>query len=148
LKINYLNIKIKKTMKKFFNFKTILATLVLTAMLAVPMVAFGQGDLSGQIDENLQRTGLQDDLGSAGNLPETIGNIITVVLGFLGIIFIVIIIYAGFIWLLSNGDDGKIKKAKGMIINSIIAVVIIFLAYAITTFVFSTIINNGIINPS
>lgn len=135
-------------MKKFFNFKTILATLVLTAMLAVPMVAFGQGDLSGQIDENLQRTGLQDDLGSAGNLPETIGNIITVVLGFLGIIFIVIIIYAGFIWLLSNGDDGKIKKAKGMIINSIIAVVIIFLAYAITTFVFSTIINNGIINPS
>jgi hypothetical protein len=140
-------------MKKFFlqHSKVIITTLVLVATLAVPlaMPMIARADLQSDINSNLANTGLGDELGGDNaTLPETIGNIITVALGFLGVLFIVLILYAGFLWLIANGDDTKIKKAKGMMINSIIAVVIIFLAYAITNFVLVTVIGEGIINPS
>lgn len=132
--------------------KAIMATFVLTLMFAVPIlsVQYAQADLASDITTRLNETDLQNELGGndAGDLPKTIGNIITVALSFLGIVFIIFILYAGFQWLLAQGDEGKIKKAKQIIIQSVIAIVIIFLAYAITSFVFDTIIKEGITSPT
>lgn len=123
-----------------------MATFVLTLMFAVPLI-----NVQAQINpvDRLEQTGLQNELGGTSNdLPATIGNIITVALSFLGIVFIIFILYAGFQWLLAQGDEGKIKKAKQIIIQSVIALVIIFLAYAITSFVFETIIGEGVLDQN
>jgi hypothetical protein len=62
-------------------------------------------------------------------------NIIKIFLTFIGIIFITLIIYAGFRWMTSSGSQDKISEAKSIIKASVIGVIIIIAAYMITTFV-------------
>ena len=73
-------------------------------------------------------------------LAVTVAEIIKIVLSFLGVIFIVLIIYAGFLWMLSAGNEERISKAKSIIISAIIGVAIILAAYAITQFVISNLL--------
>lgn len=68
-------------------------------------------------------------------LPELIGNLIAVLLSVLGIIFVVLVVYAGFLYLTAAGDDEKVKKAKKLLNQSIIGLVIIIAAYAIASYV-------------
>jgi hypothetical protein len=56
-------------------------------------------------------------------------------LGFIGVVFIGIILFAGFQWMTSGGSEDKIKKAKSNLLHAVIGLTIIFLAYAITWFV-------------
>ncbi len=71
--------------------------------------------------------------------PVTIGSIaaigIRLLLSFLGVIFIILIIYAGFMWMTSAGNEEKIGTAKKIMISAIIGLAIILFAYAITIFV-------------
>ncbi len=64
-----------------------------------------------------------------------IGNIIYVALGLLGIVLLVIIIYAGFLWMTSGGNEEQIAKAKKYLTNGVIGLIIILCSYAITYFV-------------
>ena len=75
-------------------------------------------------------------LGEA-NIKTTIGNIINVALGFLGIVAVIIILYGGVIWMTASGSQDKIKKAQGIIVAGAIGLAIILSAYAITQFVIS-----------
>lgn len=69
------------------------------------------------------------------SLPETIGKIISVVLGLLGTVLLVLIIYAGWLWMSAGGESKQVDKAKDYIKNAVIGLVLILLAYAITDFV-------------
>jgi hypothetical protein len=71
---------------------------------------------------------------SPENLPETVGMIIAVALLLLGIIFLILMIYGGYMWMTAGGDEQKVEKAKGLIRNAIIGLVIVLAAYAITAF--------------
>lgn len=64
-----------------------------------------------------------------------IQRVVIYILWFLSIIAVILIIYAWFNMLTSAWDDEKAKKSKTIIIYSIIWLVIIFLAWPITTFV-------------
>ena len=68
-------------------------------------------------------------------LPSSVGKAIAVVLGLLGIVFLGLIIYGGFIWMLARGNEQDITKARDLIISAIIGLIIIFGAYAITVFI-------------
>jgi hypothetical protein len=78
-------------------------------------------------------------LGEA-DLVDTIGQIIRVALGFLGVIAVVIILLGGFKWMTAGGNDDKLKKAKGLLFSGIIGLVIILSAYAIASFVLSSLV--------
>jgi cysteine-rich repeat protein len=73
------------------------------------------------------------------DLKSIITNIIRVVLGFLGIIAVGFIIYAGFTWMTAGGVAEKIDKAKKILIRASIGLVIILSAFAIASFVINTI---------
>jgi hypothetical protein len=66
--------------------------------------------------------------------------VINAVLGLLGVIFLVLILYAGFLWMTAGGNDEQVGKAKKLLTNSIIGVVVIVAAYAISYFVLTAII--------
>lgn len=53
----------------------------------------------------------------------------------LGIIFIGLILYSGFVWMTAKGNDAKVTKAKDNLTDSIIGLIIIIGAYALTSFV-------------
>ncbi len=61
-----------------------------------------------------------------------VARIIKIVLGFVGVIFIVLIIYAGFMWMTAAGNEERIEKAKKIIIRATIGIAIVLLAYTIT----------------
>lgn len=80
-------------------------------------------------------------ISSARTLPEIIGRIVQVALAFLGILAIILIMFAGFKYMTSDGDPTKVEKAKKMIIQAVIGLVIIFASFAIVTFIFSNLTN-------
>lgn len=66
---------------------------------------------------------------------EIISSVINVALGLLGIVFFVLILTGGVRWMLSGGDEAKIKSARGLMVNAAVGLAIVLAAYAITTFV-------------
>lgn len=71
------------------------------------------------------------------SLPTIIGNIVNIVLSFLGVLLLVYLIYAGFLWMTSGGDSKKADSAKSYIQNAIIGLIIILASFAISNFVIS-----------
>lgn len=76
-------------------------------------------------------------------LLEIVGTGIRVGLSLLGVIFIILILLAGFNWMTAAGDEEKISKAGRTIRAAIIGLLVIVAAYAIWVFVSNIIIGGG-----
>ncbi len=87
------------------------------------------GNLNAAADTS--KTGLSSDLGT------TVATVIKTVLALVGTIFLVLTIYAGIMWMTAQGAEDRVEKAKEIIKASVIGLVIIMSAYAITYFVTS-----------
>ncbi len=73
-------------------------------------------------------------------IPNIIGNIINAVLSIIGVLLLVYLIYAGFLWMTAGGEDKKVEQAKTMIKNAIIGLLIIATSFVIADFVLSVMI--------
>jgi hypothetical protein len=62
-------------------------------------------------------------------------------LSFLGAFVFILIIYAGFLWMVSAGDDEKRGEAKKTILNAVIGLIIIMCSYSIVNFLFNTVLS-------
>lgn len=104
------------------------------AVWALPIAVSAQLD---QAQEMLDTTGetLPGGGGDGMTLPQIVGNFINVVIGLLGIIFVVEVVYAGFLYLTAGGETDKVGKAKDLLRQGVIGVVIIVLSYVIANFV-------------
>ncbi|MDD5534606.1 MAG: Ig-like domain-containing protein [Patescibacteria group bacterium] len=69
------------------------------------------------------------------DLPTAMGRIMKIVLGVLGLAATVIVIMGGFKWMTSGGDENKISEAKKLMMAGIVGILIIVLAYAISSFI-------------
>lgn len=115
-------------MKKLKPFAIIAATIL---MLALPYVALAQTLYS------IEPIGSRVGLGEA-DLKNTVINIIRWILGILALLAVVFVIYGGFMWLTSGGDESKIEKAKKIISGAVVGLIIVILAWAIVIFVART----------
>lgn len=67
--------------------------------------------------------------------PEAmLGTIIQTILSFVGVIFLAFMIYGGITWLTAQGDNQKVTKAKAIIEESIVGIIIVIIAYSVTSF--------------
>jgi len=64
-------------------------------------------------------------------LAKIVGLIVRAFLSLTGIIFVSYIIYGGFLWMTGGGNEERITKAKSIIRNGIIGLIVIFSAAAI-----------------
>jgi TRAP-type C4-dicarboxylate transport system permease small subunit len=71
------------------------------------------------------------------------GQIIGLVLSFVGVIFLVLMIYAGILWMTASGNEQQTTKAKDLIISAVIGIIIVFAAYAITNFIGTAVMNTS-----
>mgnify|MGYP001594855880 CR=1 FL=1 len=74
-------------------------------------------------------------ISSDTKLPSLIGKIVGTGLALVGVIFFVILVYAGIGWMLAMGKEEKINEAKDMIVSAILGLIVVLSAYAITTLV-------------
>ena len=83
-------------------------------------------------------------LKTAGREPppavDIAGDIIKTFLGFLGIVFVVLIIWAGWQWMTARGDDEQVHKATLQIVHAVIGLLIILSAYAATFIIFDVLL--------
>lgn len=93
-------------------------------------------DVAGELNNKAEITTQQAGLTyiSIGVLA---ARIIQVILSLLAVIFLILIIMAGFKWMTASGNEDQIKKSQTTIKNAIIGLIIILGAYAITYFVFN-----------
>ncbi|MFA5029829.1 MAG: hypothetical protein WC518_03780 [Patescibacteria group bacterium] len=123
-------------MKKILIKKIVIAIVLLVVMslFCLPAVSLASTGMLDKLNTVKENSGLGGDA-SENALPIAVGRIIGVALGILGVIFIMLIIYAGFIWMIASGDDGKVKKAKDIIIAATIGLVIVLASYSISYFI-------------
>ena len=76
-------------------------------------------------------------LGQSSDLKSTIASIINIILGFLGILAVLVILYGGFKWMTAAGNEDGVSEARGLIVNGVIGLVVIFVAWGIASFVIS-----------
>ncbi len=70
------------------------------------------------------------------SLPYGIGKIIGAVLVFLGVVFLILMIYGGYIWMTARGNEQEVEKAKNIIKNALIGLIVVLAAYSVTRLVF------------
>jgi hypothetical protein len=75
-----------------------------------------------------------------GDLKTTIGQLLSVALGFLGVLAVIIVLIGGFKYMIAGGTEEKVKDARKWIISGIIGLAIILSAYAITSFVLNSLL--------
>ena len=109
---------------------------VLPFMRALPVHAV-------DIDTNLDL--VNDSAGLANSdLTDVLGQIISTFLTLLGIIFLVLVLYAGWLWMTAGGDAKQVDKAKEIMIRAVVGLIILLAAYSISSFVISTLSTAGL----
>ena len=120
--------------------------ILLTAFLCFFLITFGFSFVWAQNGEPNVKDPVKrlEGIGAAAGFPqgsptvaETIGCIIKTFISILGVIFMAYIVYAGYLWIIARGEEEKISKAKAIIRGSIIGLIVVLGAYAITAFVVS-----------
>lgn len=118
-------------------FKRFLLSFFLAVSLCCGALAFFSVPLP--VSAQVTDAGLAE-IGSTINLPSTdprviAGRIINIALSTLGIIFVILILYAGFLYMTSGGDAAKTQRAIAMIRNGIIGLIIILLSWALARYI-------------
>jgi hypothetical protein len=69
--------------------------------------------------------------GGSGNIRELALRIINFFLAFLGLVAVIMIIYAGILYVTAAGEEGPVGTAKKIILYAVIGIVIIALSFAL-----------------
>jgi len=127
----------KKNLEKIGKYLS--AGVITLAILVLPLVvgAIEVSQITGPMN---QAAGGLATSGS-NNLYTIISTSINIVLSVLGVLLVIYFLYAGWLWMSSQGDEGKIKKAKSILYQSTIGLFIIFASYAIANFVITNLAN-------
>ncbi|MFH2136575.1 MAG: hypothetical protein ABII19_03030 [Patescibacteria group bacterium] len=116
--------------------KKVFFCLTILSLLTPVLVSAQTNDILGLNVINNANIGLQ-----ASDPRAVAARIINVALGFLGIIAVVIVLYGGFMWMTAAGNEERISKAKQILSAGVIGLVIIVMAWAIASYVVTTLMN-------
>jgi len=100
------------------------------SLFVAPFTSRAQGDRFGLVYGEATGLGTRD-------IRATAVEIINAALELLGIIFLLMILLGGFRWMTAGGNDEAVDAAKKTLGQAIVGVIIIFIAFALTRFVFS-----------
>ncbi len=117
---------------------TIAMSFLLAGLLISPVAAQNLQDAFPKAKQ-IAATSSYKVQGSAGPeslLTDTAGLIVTLIFSLLGVIFIILTIYGGFLYMNARGNEEQTKKAIAMISQALIGLVIIMAAYAFPFFIF------------
>ncbi len=111
-----------------------------TGFLSIPAAhaAYEPQDLDFEVGEEEIAEGTQ--LGTQ-NPALVAAYIINVVLTILGLFFLFLMIYGGFIWMNARGREDEVTKSKNLIVSAIIGLIIMLASYGIVNYIFSVLYN-------
>lgn len=69
------------------------------------------------------------------SIPEIVVGVLNVILGFLGLFFVILLTYSGFLWMTAAGDEKQVHKAREYLSYGAIGILIIIASWTIAWFV-------------
>ena len=126
--------KILLTIMAFILLATPFITVCYAEEASAPAGTWAPSTPSFDPGRNMQRN---SRLGDADPVV-LVASIINWLLTIIGLIALALIIYGGFIWMMSRGNEEETTKAKNIIQGAIIGLIVILASYGIASYVFST----------
>lgn len=123
--------------------KKILSAVLVSAMSlslvgAITVPAFATNEYTKEacasVEDAAQRQALGCDDGGQ-TAPKVATNIIRGIISVLGVVAVIVIVFAGQRYVVAQGDPGKITAARNMLIYAVIGLVIAILSFAIVSFI-------------
>ena len=93
-------------------------------------------EVSSLVECNLDDEGQPD-------LMDTVIQVINVIVGIIGVLAVAVIVIGAVFFVTSQGDAGKVARARNTILYGIVGLVVALLAFAIVNFVLSAVFGNG-----
>jgi cbb3-type cytochrome oxidase subunit 3 len=122
-------------MKKYITL--FLGIIMVSSLYVVPLATHAQG-----LKDAFKDDGHLDTVADAGGydtnefeVESVVATIIQTALSFIGVVFLILMVYGGYLWMTARGNEEQVTKAKNLITAAIIGTVIVVSAYAITVFV-------------
>ncbi|MCX6785265.1 MAG: hypothetical protein NTZ18_00230 [Candidatus Komeilibacteria bacterium] len=94
----------------------------------------------GNLDQTSKDAQIVNSNSATPKLATIIGQVINIALGVFTMIFFILIVYGGIVWLTAGGDKAKADKAQTILTNAVLGVIIIIIAYLLTNFILFRII--------
>ncbi len=99
-----------------------------------PFLAKADSALGG-LDKTAEKTGHKGEEGiNVGGITDILSGIIQTVLSLLGVLFLLLMIYGGYLYMTARGNEEQLEKAKKIITQTFIGIIIVLAAYAISWF--------------
>lgn len=118
-----------------------IALIICIVASILPMQLFAQtaapADITNALNQFVEPTGIEQQ-----SLTEAAGGGIEVAYQVTGLIFFILALYAGILWMTAQGKEDTIAKARNILIGATIGLVVIVSAYGITSFVTSRALPN------
>lgn len=123
----------KKTAKVLF-------VIFCVCFVITPLIYASAGILSDTLQGVATFAGLETRYAQSPTfISQVIAQVVNYLLGLMGVVFAVLVIYGGWLWMTAGGNEEQVGKGKKYLTNSIIGLIIILGAYTITWFVTSQI---------
>jgi len=89
----------------------------------------------------LNATAQEAQISTSRTVTQIAGSVFNLVLGFLGVIFLVLVISGGFTWMTAGGNEDKIKHGRNLITWAAIGLAVILFAFLVVNYVIFNIIH-------
>lgn len=123
--------------------KKIVIAFFLATILLFPNFVFAANDATYGAGAAASKAGLPSSIAGESSPAAVVGKVINVALSFVGIVFFVLVLYSGFIWMTAMGNTEQVTKAKNIIEAAVIGLVLVGAAYAVSNFVFTQLAGGG-----
>jgi magnesium-transporting ATPase (P-type) len=119
---------------------------MLLNLFVVQIAQFGSG-LQPPSDAYSKDSAVANGQAALNNMTQMISNVIGIATVLAAILFIIYFLMAAYAWITSEGDSGKLQKARNQMIHAIIGLVVLVSAYAIIGLV-GSVVGIDILNPA
>lgn len=124
-------------MKNVFLKKSVVFVMMAVLALSVAMPVYAV-NLWGNSENDVNTA-----LGMGNKDPRAIAaSVINIMLGFLGIIAVVIILLGGFKWMTGGGNEDKVGEAKKLMIAGVVGLIIILASWGLANFVLNSLLES------
>src|SRR3989338_3267143 len=114
--------------------KKLSLAVIALVLLLIPVATFAI-DLGGDIAAGAAREAGFDPGTTETTFAETLGTVVKTALSLVGVIFLSLMVYAGYLWMTARGEESQVEKAQKMIRSAVIGLIITVAAHSITSFV-------------
>ena len=122
----------------------LICSVLLISFLLSPLINITQAQ--GLWDDQAGKAGIETAYNVGTNASTDLrtytARVIKVFLSFLGLIFLIVIVWGAYEWMTAGGNEDNVKIAKARIKNGIIGFIIIILSYVIVDFVIRIVYDN------